>query len=257
DVCSVRSWTELRIAVREAAALPLVVVDPYAEGAGGDGPSPSLRAFLRDFNYVPVVAALETRGPRFRDLRVLGAWGISEIISLDQEAIAEALAQRLRAVTGRAMRTLLRDALPSFLSTRALTIALAAAESVSAGGHARSLARSMHVSRRTLSRWCVRSGLPAPRRLMAWMRILFAAQLLDDPRRKVGSIAYTCGYSSDNALRTAIHAFLGLTPRAMRKLGAFTTASRALVAELTAVREQKRKEAEAERVRRKEALAPL
>jgi AraC-like DNA-binding protein len=247
-VHSVDTWTELRAEVRRAAAVPVVLVDPYADSRGADGPAAALRAFLRDFSYVPVVAAMETRPARFRDLRVLGSWGISEIISLDQEPLGEAISQRLRSVTGRALRNLLRNSLPSFLPARAVSIALAAADAATAGGQARYLARSLHVSRRTLSRWCVRAGLPAPRRLLAWMRILLAAEMLDDPRRKVSSIAYTCGYSSDNALRTALQAFLKTTPRALRKSGAFTVASRALLAELTATREERRREVEARRL---------
>jgi AraC-like DNA-binding protein len=254
EVRSVGSWTELRLEVRRAAAVPVVLVDPYAEARDADGPAPALRSFLRDFTYVPVVAAMETRPARFRDLRVLGSWGISEIISLDQEPLAEAIGQRLRSVTGRALRNLLRESLPSFLPARAVSIALAAADAATAGGHARYLARSLHVSRRTLSRWCVRAGLPAPRRLLAWMRILLAAEMLDDPRRKVSSVAYTCGYSSDNALRTALHAFLHFTPRALRKAGAFSVASKALLGELTATREQRRKEIEARRLRAASAV---
>ncbi|MDB4949606.1 MAG: hypothetical protein JWM27_2255, partial [Gemmatimonadetes bacterium] len=247
QVHTVQTWTELRLEVRRAAAVPVVLVDPYAESRDDDGPSAALRSFLRDFTYVPVVAAMETRPARFRDLRVLGSWGISEIISLDQEPLAEAIGQRLRSVTGRALRNLLRDSLPSFLPARAVSIALAAADAATAGGHARFLARSLHVSRRTLSRWCVRAGLPPPRRLLAWMRILLAAEMLDDPRRKVSSVAYTCGYSSDNALRTALHAFVKMTPRALRKTGAFSVASKALLAELTAAREARRREVEARR----------
>ena len=57
---------------------------------------------------------------------------------------------------------------------------------------------------RTVLRWAERAGLPAPRRMLAWMRILLAAVLLDDPGRTVLSVAHACGYSSDSSLRRAM-----------------------------------------------------
>jgi AraC-like DNA-binding protein len=240
DMRCVDSWSDLHAAARSTQAIPVVVVDPYAGTATlpgstsyDAGPAPALRTFLREFPYVPVVAALETRPARFRDIRTLGSWGISEIVSLDQEALGEAVSQRLRDVAGRAMKTLLATVLPPTMGFRAHEVLAAAAEAVTAGGgDARDVARTLFVSRRTLSRRCVESGLPPPRRLLAWMRVLLACELLDDPRRTVSNIAFVCGYSSDNALRLALGTFLGRTPRELRQAGALTSATRAFRGEL-------------------------
>jgi transcriptional regulator GlxA family with amidase domain len=118
------------------------------------------------------------------------------------------------------------------MSGRARTLLMAAAEVVSMGGRGRDLARSLHLSERTVLRWSERSGLPPPRRLMAWMRILLAASLLDDPGRTVLSVAYACGYSSDSSLRRAMQDFLGTVPTVLRREGAFTRASRLFLEEL-------------------------
>ena len=240
DVLCVESWSDLHAVARSTQAIPVGVVDPYAgvapvNGPGSDpGPAPALRTFLREFPYVPVVAALETRPARFRDIRTLGSWGISEIVSLDQEALGEAVAQRLREVSGRAMKSLLGSVLPPSLCFRAHEVMTAAADAVTAGGgDARDVARALFISRRTLSRRCVDSGLPNPRRLLAWMRVLLACELLDDPRRTVGNVAFVCGYSSDNALRLALSTFLGRTPRELRQSGALSTAARAFRGELS------------------------
>src|SRR3712207_9332148 len=77
----------------------------------------------------------------------------------------------------------------------------AAAEVVAVGGHGRDLARSLQLSRRTLLRWCERAELPPPRKLLAWMRILLACELLDDPGRTVLSVAHACGYSRSEERR--------------------------------------------------------
>jgi transcriptional regulator GlxA family with amidase domain len=92
------------------------------------------------------------------------------------------------------------------------------------GGQAERLATTLHVSLRTVSRRCLQAGLPAPRRLLAWMRVLLACSLLDDPGRTLSGIAFACGYYSDTTLRRALQAFLGMSPSALRERGALNTA---------------------------------
>jgi AraC-like DNA-binding protein len=113
---------------------------------------------------------------------------------------------------------------------------MTAAEVVSLGGRGRDLARALHLSERTVLRWSERAVLPPPRRLMAWMRILLAASLLDDPGRTVLSVAYACGYSSDSSLRRAMQDFLGTIPTTLRREGAFSRASARFLEELAEVK---------------------
>jgi AraC-like DNA-binding protein len=71
---------------------------------------------------------------------------------------------------------------------------------------------------------------------MAWMRILLAASLLDDPGRTVLGVAYACGYSSDSSLRRAMQDFLGTVPTALRREGAFSRAARLFLDEMAEVK---------------------
>lgn len=234
----VESWNALRTAVREESPLAVVMVDPYVEAEGGK-PAGALRSFLRDFDYVPVVAAMETR-TRFRDLLVLARWGVSEVISLDQEALPEALRQRLEAVEGWGLRGALSRSMPRDMTGPATSILFTAADVATEDGSARALARALNVSRRTMTRWSARVALPPPRRLLAWMRLLLAAELLDDWRRKVYQVAHAVGYASDNNLRTALDAFLGRTPKELRRVGAFATVSGAFWEEVRRLRRERR-----------------
>ncbi len=231
------SWSALRAMTREAPP-GAVIVDPYTE-AQQHGPAPALEAFLRDFAYVPVIAALEMR-TGFRDLLVLARWGLSEVISLDQEILPEAVRQRLRAIEGWGLRSALRRSMPRDLPAPTASILFAAADVAVIEGNTTSLARTLGVSRRTITRWCERAALPPPRRLLAWMRLLFAAELLDDWTRKVYQIALASGYSSDNALRTALEAFLERTPKELRREGAFETVSACFWEELRQLRQAHR-----------------
>lgn len=234
-VRAVPTWEELRSALREAPPSALVVVDPYS-GNGAGAPAPALRGLLGEFPSSTVIAAMETAGPRYRDVHTLGHWGVVDVLSLNLELTPEAVRRRLQTMHGRALQRLLQRALPPTLPSRAVSIVMTAAETVSSGGHAADVARTLLVSGRTLNRWAVSAALPPPRRLLAWMRVLLAGALLDDPGRSVASVSQACGYSSDSALRTALNAFLGRSPKRLRQTGAFTFASEQFLADLASRR---------------------
>lgn len=232
-------WGLLSEAVRNSPPSALVIVDPYIE-AKGDGPTPYLRDLLNEFPSAPVFAALAVVPERLDDLRTLGAWGVTQIISLQHDDTVAALGRRFRSAQGRPLKALLEQVLPGDTSGRARALLDAAAEVVSVAGTAEDLAQTLRVSRRTLLRWCQKSDLPPPRELMAWMRILLAAELLDDPGRTVVTVAQGCGYASDSGLRRVMSSFLGMNPRELREKGAFAEASKAFLEALEQVRAEPR-----------------
>lgn len=225
----VDDWDDLRGTVEDSPPASLVVVDPYLGSDGGDEIAPPLRALLQDFPSTSVFAALEVTPKRFDHLRTLGTWGITQVISRGHDDTPKALAHRFHAARGGPLRALIAKTLPPQTPGRARGIMDAAAEIVAVGGHGRDLAQQFGLSRRTLLRWCERAGLPAPRTLMAWMRVLLAAELLDDPGRTILTVARTCGYSSDSGLRRVMTKFLGMNPGTLRRKGGFAEASSAFV----------------------------
>jgi AraC-like DNA-binding protein len=233
----VPTWERLRAEVIASPPAAILVVDPYA-GSERDDPqlSSELRTLLWEFPSATVLAAVELRPGCSRDLRTLGEWGVTDIISLAEDDTHEAIYRRLRSIEGRSLQRLLERTLPPMLSGRTRMLMMTAAEVVAVGGKGRDLARRLHLSERTVLRWAERAGLPAPRRLLAWMRILLAASLLDDPGRSVLSVAHACGYSSDSSLRRAMQDFLGTGPSALRREGAFPIAARVFLEELTQTR---------------------
>src|SRR5690606_26646359 len=112
-----------------------------------------------------------------------------------------AITRRLLRARGRPMRALLESVLPPETSGRARAIIDAAADVVTVGGQGQDLAAALNLSRRTMLRWTERAGLPPSRKLLAWMRILLACELLDDPGRPVLSVARAAGYAADSGLR--------------------------------------------------------
>lgn len=237
----VPGWRSLNEKLTRASLTALAIVDPYLEGNGGL--APALQILSREFPSVALVAALEVNSRRPADLHTLGLWRVEEII-LMEEHDAVAIGRLLRSMWGIPLQSLLERSLPAKLSVRARSILHAAAEVAAEGGQSDDLARALHASMRNLLRWCEREDLPPPRQVLAWMRILLAAEMLEDPGRSVEGIARACGYASDSGLRRAFSDFLGENPRGLRKQGAFATASRAFQTALTGSRGAKPKREE-------------
>lgn len=228
---AVSDWDTLYQALRDSPPAAVVIVDPYFD-SGGDEISPGLRSLMADFPSVPVLAALEV-GPDDADALVrIGGHGVCDIVSIGHDDTATALRHRLGKAECRPLKLLLADILPADLGGRARAILDTATGVVSGGGDGSDLARSLGVSRRTLLRWSEIAALPPPRRLLAWLRILLAAELLDDPGRSVLGVAQACGYSSDSGLRRVTMKFVGLTPTELRARGAFAGATKRFVQEL-------------------------
>lgn len=229
----VSSWDELKGAAHANPLTSVVVVDPYYGGKEKDGLAQELRNLLRDYPSMEVLAVVDTRLSRPRDLRALGEWGVSEIISVGEDDAAS-ISQMLRAVHLRSLQVLVEQFVAASVTGWTHSILLAAAETAANQGRAEDLARKLHVSTRTLLRWCVQAGLPPPRHLLAWMRILIAAKLLDQPGQSLEAVADTCGYAAGSGLRRALGELLGSGVKQLRRQGAFVTASAAFRRKLLA-----------------------
>lgn len=232
----VEGWDALLDAVRGSPASTLVVVDPYWGVPGRREVAAELEHLMRTLPSTTVIAAMEAGRSSFDQVRWMGEVGVAQVICLEEEASALALERRLRSAWGRPLKVLLERTLPPNTSGAARSILQAASSVVAQGGQSTDLARSLHVTTRTLLRWCRRAGLPPPRRLLSWMRVLLAAELLDDPGRTVLDVALSCGYTSDASLRHAIQGRLGLAPRELRSRGAFEVAGRGFLKALMEAR---------------------
>ncbi len=230
-----RDWEQLRVGVSEAPPAAVVLVDPY-HGQKSGGPSPHLYNLLKAFPSSTVIAALDSSPTRYRDIWILGEWGVAEILQVEEDWSPEALRRRLMSARAQPLRRLLTQDYGVPLTGRARSLMDAAVETVMTGGHPKDLARSLGFSPSTLLRWCERSQLPNPRRLLLWMRVLFASALLDDPGHSIFSVGLVCGYSGDQALRRAIKSVVPFTPTQLRDRGAFDTVSRAFFEEVASLR---------------------
>lgn len=233
----VAGWSALRSALRRVPPIAVAVVDPFA-GTGVEGrPAEELRELLSDLPDATVLAALRVRPSGSAVLRTLLGWGVADFLALERETPVPALAYRLRHVQGRYVNRLLRRALPRGVPTRAQALLRTAAEVVSVGGGGADFAAALGVGSRTVPRRCERADLPPPKRLLAWLRLLLAAEMLDDRERSLAAAGRACGYSGQASLTSTIRSFFRCSPRELRDRGAFDTVARAFAAELARARD--------------------
>lgn len=207
----VDGWDDLRERLRTAPASTFAVVDADASGGGLDG---RVREVVERCPMNPVVAVVELGPERVLELRELLRWGVSEVVNSRTETLPVAVAHRLGCAHARPLKLRLEAVAPPRATHDGMTLLNAAAEVAVDTGGAPDLAQRLGVRPRTVAAWCARVGYPPPRRLQAWVRLLLAAALLEDPDRTVWGAALSSGYSNDNSLRRAMRELTGgLLPR--------------------------------------------
>jgi len=233
----VADWAALRAALRRVPPIAVAVVDPFAGTGTDDRPAEELRELLSDRPDATVLAALHTNPSSTEVLRTLVSWGVADFVLLPREVTVPSLMYRLRCVQGRYVERLLQRALPRGVPMRAQGLLQTAAEVVSVGGSGKEFAEALGVGRRTVPRRCERADLPPPKRLLAWLRLLLAAEMLDDAEYSVAAAGRASGYAGQASLKNTVQEFLGCSPQELRARGAFDTVARAFAAELADIRD--------------------
>jgi AraC-like DNA-binding protein len=200
-------WSDLRRAVARAAPSSVVVLDPFTD----DGERLDQRALevIAACRMVPTIAIVPFRVEAFVNVRTLLRGGLTEIADAEMESTPEAIRLRLLSVHAQPFKRRLEAELSRFTSANARTLLRGAAEVSVDGGGALELARRFDAQERTVAGWCRREVLPAPRRLLAWTRVLLVLLLLEEPERSLVGAARAAGYATDYTFRRAMRELLG------------------------------------------------
>jgi hypothetical protein len=235
----VLGWDALHTAVRRAPPSTAVLVAPFSASSGA--PDPRLRELLSAAPLLPVLVAVNLAASDPADVRVLLEWGVSEVLDVRLEGGPEALVPRFRAAHARPFKRRLEAGLSRYLSPNAMTLVRAAAGVACDCGLSAELAAVFAVNERTVGKWCAAEGLPPPRRLLAWVRVLLGVALLEEGTRSWNNAARSTGYVDASGLRRAVAGFLH--PRqtgADERRPSFQTALAAFDGELHQRRERRR-----------------
>lgn len=236
----VPDWDSLKRSLSSAPQTAVCFADAMASVGAEIGLAEGLREVSRDYPLVAVVGCLRVAecGPAI--LAALQDWGVSEILDLDKEQSASAVRRRLDLVRPVWAQRLFRRALPRTLSARGRVLLEAVADVAAQGGYVTELGDALGVYRGTVTRWCAAAGLPEPRRIFGWIRLLLAADLLDDQERSFESVARISGFTSGASLKSTTKTFTDLSPAELRELGAFQTIARLAQVEFRATRDAAR-----------------
>lgn len=236
----VPDWKALRRVLGAAPHTAVCFVDALAKVGSDIALVEDLREITREFPLVSVIACLSVAGGGREVLTTLQDWGVSEIIDLDRDKSPQVVAHRLNQVKGIWAQRLIRYALPRTLTARGRALLEAAAEVTSRGGSVKELGDILGVSRNTITRWCEKAGVPEPRRMFSWIRLLLAAHALEDRHRSIESVARMAGFASAGSLKSASVSYAGLPPSELRHQGAFATVARLAQLEFREARERSR-----------------
>jgi AraC-like DNA-binding protein len=183
-------------------------------------------AWVRDLAaaapLVPIVACTLFRPTHVAGITTLLAWGVTEIADAEFESTSASIRQRLLDTHAKPFKLRVEQHLSRRVSQNGLTLLRAAAAVAVDGGRSVGLASAVGCSDRTVPGWCAREGLPAPRRLLAWMRALLAVALLEEHHRSIVQAAHFAGFASDHPLRRSLRELLGgdVPPRKRTLAGA-------------------------------------
>ncbi len=195
----------------------------------------TLHAGLRAFPTVPAVALVSQRDPAATEVLLrLGASGVRQVVDVTSPAGWA----RLRDVVG-------RPATPAVARVQGAVLAVLAEAPPDArlfmeamlrlAPHTptvRQLARKLDVRAGTLLTRFARAGLPSPKNYLAGMRLVFAAELLEEPGRTVAEVALRLEYSSPQSFGRHLRTLLGITPSEFRTRLPFPAALDRFVAQL-------------------------
>lgn len=238
----VDDWEALKGALRSTSQTAVCFADAMAGVQGEPGLAEGLREVRAEFPFVALVACLRVEPSDAHLLAALQSWGVADVLDLNRENTIAAIAKRLEEVKGVWVQRLLTRAVPRSLSARGRALVELVGNVAAEGGHVPELASALSVYKRTVPRWCAVAGVPEARRIFSWIRLLLAADLLDDHRRSIENIARASGFASAASLKSSTRAFTTLSPSELRERGAFETVATLARSDFRAAKEAARRE---------------
>lgn len=208
------NWDQLELAAREMLD-GVAVIDPYYDGRLA---SQNLQRLLRTYPSVSLIIYTNSATHPVQDALQLAGMGIRHSLSLDVDDEPAVIQRALGLAASTSILRLHAILMEKLDSARYALVGPIVAEATQAPTPD-AVAAILGVPRRQLERVLRMQGLPSPRRLVLWCRLMHLCALLSDPGRSVDSAAEVLGFSGASHLRRAFRRCTGLTPTELMSAG--------------------------------------
>jgi AraC-like DNA-binding protein len=176
---------------------------------------------VREFPRVPAVVLLtQFESDSARAVLALGRCGISQLVDVRQPTGWRELRAALMADRGDEIRRLALGQLAADLAGApedCWRFFASLFESTNGVSTVRALARQLSVLPSTLMSRFFRAGLPAPKRYLAFARLVRAARLFENPGLSIANVANHLDYSSPQSFGRHVRTLIGTTALEFRR----------------------------------------
>jgi AraC-like DNA-binding protein len=168
---------------------------------------------------VPVIAYVGDDRVASGDILAMARAGVHDLVRSGFDDVGFALGAALASATASCATTAARDELEQIVAPDAWPFVSYCLTRAHGPISVASAAAALGLDRRTLVRRLERAGLPQPRRIAGWCRVIAAARLLDEPIYTLEQAALRLEFPSGTALRNMMLRYTGLRPREIRENG--------------------------------------
>ena len=212
--CELRADLLPLAATKHASA---IIAEP--RDRDGDDVSAAIASIRTGMPSVPVIAYIADEHATSGDILAMARAGVHDLVRAGFDDVGFALGAALASASASCATSAARDELEALVTADAwpfVSYCLTRAHGPISVGAA---ASALGLDRRTLVRRLERAGLPSPRRIAGWCRVVAAARLLDEPIYTLEQAALRLEFPSGTALRNMVMRYTGLKPRELRENG--------------------------------------
>jgi AraC-like DNA-binding protein len=201
-----------------ASVQPSAVIAEPRDRAGDDV-SPAVTALRRGMPTVPVIAYFADDRVSSGDILAMARAGVHDLVRAGFDDVSGALAAVLASATAACAAAAVRTELERMVAPDAWPFVSYCLARANGPISIRAAADALGLDRRTLVRRLERAGLPPPRRIAGWCRVIVAIRLLEEPIYTLEQAALRLDFPSGTALRNMLVRYTGLRPREIRENG--------------------------------------
>lgn len=206
--------------LREAlAARPYALVLAESRDADGVCTEEAVRSLRERHPAVVVVGFATARAGMSADVLALARAGVHELVVAGIDDVAPVLRAALARAARRSSAERLLEVIADVVPPVAVPVLRYCLEHADVAPTVPELAQALGVSRQTLAARLRAAGMPAPRELAVWCRLLLAADLLAEPGRSVDQVSLALDFPSANAFRNVLRRYAGVGPSELRRAG--------------------------------------